>query len=489
MRFYRIRRKKGFRMKQEKITAKKFGFTDKIGYLFGDLGNDFTFVLSTTVLLKFYTDVMGVPAHIVGIVMMVARFVDAFTDVAMGRICDRGKETKAGKFKPWLLRMCLPVSVASFLIYQSRLATLSLGFRIFWLFFTYILWGSVFYTSINIPYGSMASCISPDPMERQSLSTYRSVGATLAGTVIGVVIPLFAFEKRGQAEVMVGGRVTLIAAIFSVLAILSYLLCYALVTERVRYENPASDLKQPSVFAMLAGALKNRALISIIAASVMMLVAQLTMQSMGSYLFPDYYQNASAQSVSTLVMTGGMLLAAAFVRPLAKKFGKAEISSVAALFAGLVSLLLYFLRPQSVWHFILLQSLSWLGLGIFSMVNWSLITDVIDDTQLRNGVREDGSVYALYSFARKMGQALASGLSGALLSLIGYQTSLPEVGVTQDEGVLQGLFDLSTLLPAVGFLLLALILWFFYPLRKQKVEANVRALEALRAKNEPKQEK
>ena len=88
-----------------------------------------------------------------------------------------------------------------------------------------------------------------------------------------------------------------------------------------------------------------------------------------------------------------------------------------------------------------------------------------------------------------MGQALASGLSGALLSLIGYQTALPEVGVTQDEGVLQGLFDLSTLLPAVGFLLLALILWFFYPLRKQKVEANVRALEALRAKNEPKQEK
>ena len=84
---------------------RKFGWRDKLGYLFGDFGNDFTFILSSGFLLKFYTDVMGISAAVVGIVMMVARFVDAFTDVAMGRICDRGKVTAAGKFKPWILRM------------------------------------------------------------------------------------------------------------------------------------------------------------------------------------------------------------------------------------------------------------------------------------------------------------------------------------------------------------------------------------------------
>ena len=140
--------------------SKPFGIKDKIGYLMGDIGNDFTFVLSSTFLLKFYTDVMGVSAAVVGTIIMIARFVDAFTDVTMGRICDKSPNTKNGKFKPWIRRMCVPVAISSFLIYQSSLANMSMGFKIGYLLVTYILWGSFFYTSINIPYGSMASAIS-----------------------------------------------------------------------------------------------------------------------------------------------------------------------------------------------------------------------------------------------------------------------------------------------------------------------------------------
>ena len=84
-------------MKRNK-TARPFGFRDKLGYLFGDFGNDFTFLLSTMLLLKFYTDVIGISGATVGTVMMVARFADAFTDVAMGRICDKSPITRAGKF-------------------------------------------------------------------------------------------------------------------------------------------------------------------------------------------------------------------------------------------------------------------------------------------------------------------------------------------------------------------------------------------------------
>ena len=127
-----------------------FGMRDKIGYLFGDFGNDFTFVLSSSFLMKFYTDVMGVDGFVVGIVMMVARFVDAFTDVTMGRICDRSKTLPAGKFKPWILRMCAPVAIASFLIYQNAIAGWPMAAKIAYLFVVYILWGSIFYTSINI---------------------------------------------------------------------------------------------------------------------------------------------------------------------------------------------------------------------------------------------------------------------------------------------------------------------------------------------------
>ena len=131
------------------INSKKaFGMRDKIGYMFGDFGNDFTFILSSMFMLKFYTDVMGVEAKIIGMLMMAARFIDAVTDVTMGQIVDRTKPTKNGKFKPWLKRMCGPVAISSFLIYQSGFASMSYGFKVVWMVVTYILWGSIFYTSI-----------------------------------------------------------------------------------------------------------------------------------------------------------------------------------------------------------------------------------------------------------------------------------------------------------------------------------------------------
>ena len=465
----------------ENKKLRPFGMRDKLGYMFGDFGNDFTFILSTMILSKFYTDVMGIGAGVVGTIMMLARFVDAVTDVTMGRICDRSKITPAGKFKPWLLRMCVPVAIASFLMYQSGLAGLSTNVKIAYLAITYILWGSITYTGINIPYGSMASAVSADPGDRQSLSTFRTMGGMLAGMVIGIGLPLIAYEKVTLVdgtvkETLIGSKVTLAAGIFSILAILCYLLCYKLVTERVVVENTNDGNKGPSVGQMIKSALTNRALISIIVASIVMLLAQLTMQNMAAYIYPDYYNNATAQSASTMLMMVGMIAAAVFAKPLAKKFGKAEVSVVSNLFAAVVMIVIWVIKPANVWIYCGLQMLCWLGLGVFSMVSWALITDVIDYSELKNGVREDGSVYAMYSFARKLGQALAAGISGWLLEWIGYNAEAASAGMTQTPQVLDGIFHISTLVPAVGFALLALVLWFWYPLHKKQVDANVAAL-------------
>lgn len=455
--------------------VRPFGFRDKLGYLFGDFGNDFTFLLSSSFLLKFYTDVMGVNAAVVGVVMMVARFVDAFTDVAMGRICDISKPKKSGKFKPWIIRMCIPVAFSSFLIYQSALAQYSLTVRVIWLVVTYILWGSFFYTSVNIPYGSMASAISPDADARQSLSTFRTMGGMLAGAIVTVIVPLVAYDTvtDGSTELVLlnGPKFTAVAGIFSVLAVVCYILCYLLVTERVRSPINAERQEKRSTVGMLKAAFRNRALISIIAASILMLLAQLTLQGMSGYVFPNFYKSAAAQSASTLVMMLGMSVAAIAAKPLTRKFGKAEISVASNLLAGAVSIALYIIRPQNVWVYIAFQGISWVGLGIFSMVNWALITDVIDYSELKNGVREDGSVYALYSFARKIGQAAASGLTGAFLSLIGYTQE-----TAFEAEVVNGIYDISTVIPAVGFILLALVLWFWYPLHKKQVEENIKKL-------------
>ena len=145
------------------------------------------------------------------------------------------------------------------------------------------------------------------------------------------------------------------------------------------------------------------------------------------------------------------------------------------LLAGGVCLLLFFIRPGNVWAYVLINLGSWIGLGIFAMVSWALITDVIDDSELRSGRREDGTIYALYSFARKLGQAASAGLTGLLLTLVGYSD-----GTAFDEGVLEGIFNISTLVPAVGFIALGAILWFWYPLKRKRVEANVQRLRDMR---------
>ncbi len=455
-----------------KTEKRPFGIRDKIGYLFGDFGNDFTFILSSSFLLKFYTDVMGVAPWVVGLAMTLARFIDGVTDVTMGRIADRSKPRPSGKFKPWILRMCAPVAISSFLIYQSGLRDMPMTFKIVWLFVTYILWGSIFYTSINIPYGSMASTISADPSDRQSLSTYRSMGSALAGLIIGVGVPLFAYNSTEGQTVLSPERFTIISGVFSLLSIVCYLLCYFLTTERIIVYN--NDHKPHSVLNLLTNTFKNRALISIIAGSVVMLLAQLTMQSMANYVYPNYYGNVGAQSVSTVVMVGGMLIAAGVAKPLTRRFGKAELSSVSNLIAAGVCLALAIIRPKNVWVYVAVNGISWLGLGIFTMVSWALITDVIDDAELKNGRREDGSIYAIYSFARKIGQAAAAGLSGGLLSIIGYSDA-----TAFEPVVLNGIYLISTILPAVGFALLAAILWFWYPLHKKNVEQNTERLSIL----------
>lgn len=451
-------------------TTKPFGIADKLGYMFGDFANDFTFLLSSSFLLKFYTDVMGVKGSVVGIVMMVARFVDAFTDVGMGRICDRSKTTKNGKFKPWILRMCGPVALMSFLMYQSSLANMSMGFKIGYLVVTYILWGSVFYTSVNIPYGSMASAISENPSDRQSLSSFRTMGGVLAGGIITAGLPMIIYENN----IINGRKFTIVAGACSVGAIICYLLCYAMVTERVIVEPDADTLKNNNVGVMLKNAFSNRALISIIVASIVMLLAQLTLQSMSHYVFPNFYHNAKAITAGTGVMGVSMILSAVLAKPVSNKIGKAELGAIASIFGGLMSLLAFFIRPSNVWVFIVIQSFTWLGLGMFQMIAWALITDVIDYSEIRNGIREDGSVYALYSFARKLGQAASAGLSGVLLDMVGYSQQ------TQfDTDVVNGIFNITTLVPAIGFIVLGLVLYFWYPLHKKQVDENVEKLRQL----------
>lgn len=457
----------------EKNNVRPFGFKDKIGYMFGDFGNDFTFILSSSFMLKFYADVMGIHAAVVGVLMMAARFVDAFTDVAMGQIVDRSKPTKDGKFKPWLRRMCGPVAISSFLVFQSGFANMPYLFKVVWMIVTYILWGSIFYTSINIPYGSMASAISADAKDRASLSTWRSIGSTLAGLVIGVGTPLFAYETVNGNTILSGNRMTIIAGVFSVMAVICYMLCFKLATERV--EVPQNNTKF-NFGDLMKSLVTNRSLIGIIAAAILLLLVMLTMQGMNAYLFPNFYGNVAAQSVAALAGSLVMLVVCApLATKLSAKYGKKELAIGSCLFGAVVYLICWVLKPENPYTYVVFYVVANIGVGFFNMVIWAMITDVIDDAEVKNGVREDGTIYSVYSFARKLGQALSSGMIGALLSVIGYSAA-----TAFNPEVVNGIFNMTCIIPAIGFVGIALVLMFLYPLSKNRVEANILELKKRR---------
>lgn len=462
----------------ENNKVRPFGMRDKIGYMFGDFGNDFTFIFASSFLMVFYTKVLGISGAMVGTLFLLARVVDAFTDITMGRIVDSVKPARDGRFRCWVRRMCGPVAIASFLMYQSAMAGAPMALKVVYMYVTYLLWGSVFYTSINIPYGSMASAITDKPDERTALSTFRTVGATLAGLIIGTVTPLLIYTKDADGNQIVrgGSTFTIIAGVFALCAVLCYVICYKLTTERVKVE-PDPDAKKVTLGQTFAAIFRSRALLGIIGAAIFLLLSQLLIQAMNNYLYTEYFGSAGAISIMTILNTVLMLVVVAPLSvPISRRFGKKEASTVGALLAGTVFLLLFFLKVKNVAVYIVLANIGMLGLGLFNTVIWANITDVIDDQEVKTGQREDGTVYAVYSFARKLGQALAGGAGGWALSIIGYD----QLAKVQTEAVINGLYTTSTLIPAVCFFIVALFLWFIYPLGKKNVEANVEELKRRR---------
>jgi len=160
----------------------KFGLIDKLGYMFGDFGNDFFFIFASAFLMVFYTDVFGISPALTGMLFLVARLWDAVMDVAVGRFIDLRPTTKNGKFKPWIIRFA-PILLIFGVLMFTKIPGLSNQFYLVYAFATYIIWGSL-YSTVNIPYGAMASVITSDTVERASLSTFRSMGAALAGMIV-----------------------------------------------------------------------------------------------------------------------------------------------------------------------------------------------------------------------------------------------------------------------------------------------------------------
>ena len=456
-------------------TIRPFGWSDKIGYMLGNIANDFTFIFASLFLTVFYTDVLGIDAGLVGTMFLISRIVDAFTDTAMGRIADKTKATKNGKFKPWLLRACGPVALASFLMYQTFITDASMSLRVVYMFVTYLLWGSICYTAINIPYGSMASVMSSEADDRAALSTFRGLGSLVPQILIGVVMPMFLYTKlEDGSQVVNASAFPVAAAILAAASVACYILCYFMCTERV----PVTEKQESISFKdTIKALLSNRALIGIVIVYVCFLGAQMMNQSISNYIFKDYFKNTMGLTVMNAAGFAPALILAPLAVPLSSKFGKKEVGIVASVMGTIAFAGLFLMRTTNMWIYVAISIVGSLGFGLFNLIIWAFVTDIIDDQEVRTGSREDGTIYAVCSFSRKIGQAIASALGGYSIALIGYV----EGAASQSAAVNNGIYTIATLIPAILYAVVGIALIFVYNLNKTKVLENVEILKTRKA--------
>lgn len=465
-------------MKAVAVKAKPFGWRDYIGYMTGDLGNCFILGLVNSFIMIYLTNSVGLTAAAVGTMMMVGKFIDAFSDVTIGRLTDTSKLTKYGRFIPWIRRYRWWFGGATIFLFLPFVNKWAMGWRIAYIFVFYVAWG-ILLSCVNIPYGSLASAISSDSVHHGTLSTWRSIGSAIGGASTGFVIPLVVYVYQNGNKVVSGERFFITAIVCTVLAWIFYHFTVSLPTERVQVAK-AEKVPLGKVLSSLG---KNKALVALIFTDLFIVINQILTGTMNTYLFSDYFHSPAAMSVALLFTYGSVILLSPFANYMIKHWGKKEVSVISLSISVIMYVAMYLIHFTNPWIYLIFMFIATVGYSFFNLMVWAFIADVIDYHQYVTGLREDGTIYAINSFARKCGQALAGGISGYMLSWIGYVSSTTG-GATQTASVVQKIYALANLLPATLLFIALLILAFAYPLSRKRIREVDKKLAIINKKKE-----
>ena len=353
-------------------------------------------------------------------------------------------------------------------------------------YITYILYGMM-YTCVNIPYGSLASVVTDDEKERSSLSMWRSIGAGIGGLPSTILFPMLVYNTTIAADgtkiqTLDGNKLTIGVLILAILSIVIFFGHYKLTKERIA---PIQKKKGDyNAFKAIGDLAKNRPFVMLCLVSMLLIAFQFYYQATYQYLFADYYHSAQLYALVTICTYLPMAILIPIMNKLIDKFGKKELCAFGMGFAALVSFILFFIKTDNPYVFLVFTFFSGLGQTFLVLEVWALVMDVIDYHEIRTHRREEGTAYAVVSFARKLGQTLAGVGLNALLAVIHYDSTASANNTALPENVLNKLYDISTLVPAITLTLLAILLGFGYNLSKKKLAVLQPQLKEIRENEE-----
>lgn len=444
-------------------SLRPFGMRDKIGYAFGDMGCNFSFQLVSSYMYLFYTQCIGLSATHWAWIIIVSKIWDAVNDVLIGSLVDRTHIGKKSKFMPWISIGSVGLIVFSIMIFTPVEGFSQTG-KIIWCLLSYCLW-SVAYTMINVPYGSLHSVITEDPKQRTTLSTFRSIGAALPAVLI-MLLPKVVYKDNTLSS----NRLFIISIVFSVAAFFTFFAMQKMVTERVVREN---KVEKVSYISTIKSFFTNRAMVGITIATIAVVIFYNSTMSANNLVFQFYFNDAGKSMLAMIASYLPLVAFMPFASNIVAKIGKKKLLTLSGLVSVIAGIIMLFLpiTPDMNGIIIYVIGLMFVNTGccVFQIIVWAIIADCIEDSYRKKGIREEGSLYALYSFFRKLAQGIGSALLALALKSVGYI----ENSAVQTAEVSKNIKNLYIILLIIGLAIMTASMKFIYNIGyKEEQEFN-----------------
>lgn len=410
-----------------------------------------TFIL---VYLLEYVHISTAGIAVVTTIITVAKFLDAISDPLMGSLIDTTR-TRWGKLRPFVLFSAVPVAVLTGLLFT--VPGIPEPGQLVFFGIVYLLWGFA-YTVCDVPFWGLIGSAFPDPaMRTRVISNVRAFGAISLGLATLGLPYLATALSFGPTDAAGWSRAVFLVALVGMGL---YLLAFFFTRERITEARTRLSIRQ--LFGTL---FRNTPLLIVLIGSIIGFGRQIV-QAGGAVFAVIAYGDPLDFTYIGAAIIAGVVLAAFFTPLVMRRVSAKRLMIISSFIGAALYLALWAVGFASLIGMIVFIFLTGLTLGVFLVVQTTLIADAVDDVERRTGVRNDGISFATLTFSSKIMGALAVLVFGAFVVLAGYQD-----GVTITHAMQETIFFSITVIPAISCVLSA-IPFFFYRLSGQASTEN-----------------
>lgn len=429
------------------VHDRELSLGGRIGYATGIYGVFLVWMTVGFYLLYFYTDVLGLTPAEAGLVFFIASMWDGVTDPVMGWLIEKTR-TRWGKYRPYLLLAAVPFAASFAALFFSP--DLSGRGLFVWCLVMHVVFRTC-YTAIYIPYTGLIARLSSDADERASIAGVKAVFVSLASLSVSFYgLPAVTYFG-GEDEALGFLRLALVCATIAVIALW---VCFLVTDEKVESRDHLDH--PPSAGASVGSLLKNRAFILVFLGVLLFTGCYAVLNKSIVYIFKyDIGDRDAARWALSAIAVAGILGPAVWV-PLTHRTSKRFVWIAGCILASIGLLTIYFAEIRSTVPMVIAMFVAGFGIHGFLMTFYAMVADTADYGEWKNGFRIEAPLFGLVSFANKASLAAGTWGLALLLEQVGFVAN-----VDQPEETLSGMRWIMTVVPVIGFLLSAVVIYFF----------------------------